>query len=61
MLAQTKIMDVAARCGVRPPAIHQVINNERPNPRIREVIAEIIDKPVSEIWQEAKPSQEDAA
>ncbi|MFA7346876.1 MAG: helix-turn-helix domain-containing protein [Desulfurivibrionaceae bacterium] len=60
VLAQTKIKDIAEQCGHHPPAVHQVINNERPNPRIRAAIAEAIGKPVEEIWPVQK-SEEQAA
>ena len=61
VLAKTTITAIAAQCGVKPPAVHQVINNERPNHRIREAIAETIGRPVEEIWPEAKPATQEAA
>lgn len=57
-LAERSIKSLADELGVKPPAIHQVINGERNNPRIRQAIAEkIVGKPVSEIWPDAKPEE----
>lgn len=61
MLAQTKIKDIAELCELSTPAVHQVIVGNRPNKRIRAAIAQAINKPVSEIWPAATPTQEEAA
>lgn len=58
-LAGVKIGTIAKNMKVKHPAIYQVINRQRPNPRIRQAIAMAINKPVSEIWPE--PSTEEKA
>jgi len=50
VLAQKKIKPIADALGVKPPQVHQVINGQRPNPRIRAAIAAAIGRPVDEIW-----------
>ena len=54
VLAQKKIKDLAEELGVSQPAVHQVINGQRPNPRIRRAIADAIDRPVEEVWSDGK-------
>lgn len=60
MLSRTKIKAIAASCELSTAAVHQVINGDRPNPRIRTAIAKAINKPVSDIWPDAKPEEQAA-
>jgi lambda repressor-like predicted transcriptional regulator len=52
--------DIARKVGVHPVHVNDVIYGRRPTPRIRAAIAEAINKPVSEIWPDAKPEEQAA-
>jgi lambda repressor-like predicted transcriptional regulator len=52
MLAEVRIISLSKQLELSTAAIHQVINGQRKNPRIRRAIAEVIGKPVVEIWPE---------
>lgn len=46
--------DIAREVGVSRSAVHRVISSKRKSPKTRTVIAEAIDRPISEIWTDEK-------
>lgn len=53
MLAEVRINALAKKLQLSTAAVHQVINGDRPNARIRTALAEAIGKPVAEIWPDS--------
>jgi len=52
--------DIARKTGVSPVTVHLVISGRVTSARVREAIALAINKPVSEIWPDAKPEEQAA-
>jgi len=50
------VKSIAQKLGVKQPTVSQVIHGIRPNPRIREAIAQSINKQVSDLWPEQEES-----
>ena len=50
MLAEVKIVSIANELKVSESLVHKVINNERPNERVRKAIADKISKPVDRVF-----------
>ena len=44
------VVSIAKSLGVRQPNVSQVIYGVRPTRRIRQAIADSIDRPIDEIW-----------
>lgn len=47
---EVTVTSIAKKLGIKQPAVSQVIYGVRRNPRIREAIANAIEKPVSALW-----------
>ena len=54
--ANVQVCEIADEVGVKRPTVSQVIHGVRSNPRIRQAIAQSINKQVSDLW----PEQEQA-
>lgn len=52
--------EIARGISVSVSSVNDVISGKRRNPRIRAAIALAINKPVSEIWPDAKPEEQAA-
>ena len=58
MIADVKVLDIARRLNLPSSNVSVVISGYRPNPKVRQAIAEAIGKPVSEIWPEQPATKE---
>ena len=46
------VKSIAEKLSVKPPTVSQVIHRVRPGYKVRQAIAEAINKPVSEVFPE---------
>ena len=60
ILAGVTQSEIARSLNVAVACVNDVVTGKRKNPRIRAAIAEAINKPVSEIWPDAKPEEQAA-